>query len=432
MSECRFQLLGLLNECVKMILHGFVDCALVSTALAKCVLKPLADSLAAERSAITSHQHSQHKLHKMTETSYKTPIGIIEPLLRNMEEMATGMAKDKIDWAPREIPLERRLQTAAALIWVGLLPMLTIGLNILCLLWKPVRLFYFMYFAYVFFDPRPEHGGAPSRWFRGLKVWRLFADYFPSELKKTAELDTSGPILMGKSIHEELNFVGFHPHGVIGVGSFTNFTTNIHLDETFPGIDLRICTLHQSFKIPFFHDFLLNLGLISVNKKSIQYWLRSKPGAAVMIVVGGAEEAFYAIPDTTTLVLAKRFGFVKIALEEGASLVPVFCFGETNLYHKGEDGPWRKRISNFTKKTMGFTAPNFIGRGIFQYSFGVLPMRRKLTAVVGEPIKCPKTANPSEELIKEYHEMYVENLRKVYDTHKDALAPKRRGTMVLM
>jgi len=151
-----------------------------------------------------------------------------------------------------------------------------------------------------------------------------------------------------------------------------------------------------------------------------------------MIVVGGAEEAFHAIPNTTTLVLAKRFGFVKIALEEGASLVPVFCFGENDLYNKGEDGPWRKRISAFTKKTMGFTSPNFIGRGVFQYSFGFLPMRRKLSAVVGKPIKCPKTLNPSEELVKEYHEMYVEGLRDIYDSHKAKLAPGRRATLVVM
>jgi len=142
---------------------------------------------------------------KLSEQATRTPIGFIEPLLRRGEELATGFAtKEKIEWAPRQIPWERRLQTAAAIVWVGLLPLLTIGLNIICVLWRPLRIPYLLYCAYVVFDTRPENGGAPSQWFRGLGLWRSFADYFPSELVKTAEIDTSGPVLFGTSLRNLL------------------------------------------------------------------------------------------------------------------------------------------------------------------------------------------------------------------------------------
>ena len=51
-----------------------------------------------------------------------------------------------------------------------------------------------------------------------------------------------------------------------------------------------------------------------------------------MIVVGGAAESLYAFPGTFDLVLKRRFGFVKLALTNGSSLVPVASFGENELY----------------------------------------------------------------------------------------------------
>ena len=46
------------------------------------------------------------------------------------------------------------------------------------------------------------------------------------------------------------------------------------------------------------------------------------------MIVGGAAESLEAFPGQYRLVLRKRKGFIRIALETGASLVPVFSFGE--------------------------------------------------------------------------------------------------------
>ncbi len=45
---------------------------------------------------------------------------------------------------------------------------------------------------------------------------------------------------------------------------------------------------------------------------------------------GGATEALYASPGRNTVVLKKRLGFVKLAIQKGAYLVPVYAFGENN------------------------------------------------------------------------------------------------------
>lgn len=72
-------------------------------------------------------------------------------------------------------------------------------------------------------------------------------------------------------------------------------------------------------------------GICSVSRKSCTNILSQGPGNAITIVVGGAAEALYAHPGTNDLTLKKRFGFIKVAIREGASLVPVFSFGENDV-----------------------------------------------------------------------------------------------------
>ena len=52
-----------------------------------------------------------------------------------------------------------------------------------------------------------------------------------------------------------------------------------------------------------------------------------------MLAIGGASESLYAAPGTYDLVLGSRKGFVRIALQTGASLVPVLNFGENELFN---------------------------------------------------------------------------------------------------
>lgn len=55
------------------------------------------------------------------------------------------------------------------------------------------------------------------------------------------------------------------------------------------------------------------------------------PGNAITIVVGGAAESLAAVPGTADLTLKRRMGFLRLALTQGADLVPVFSFGENDV-----------------------------------------------------------------------------------------------------
>jgi 2-acylglycerol O-acyltransferase 2 len=128
------------------------------------------------------------------------------------------------------------------------------------------------------------------------------------------------------------------------------------------------------------------------------------------------------------LTLEKRKGFVKVALTNGADLVPVISFGENDLFyqvHNSEGTAVRKWQLWFLKK-FGFAPCLPYARGIFQYDLGMLPNRRKLTTIVGTPIPVEKVDHPSQEDIDTYHAKYVEALLALYEKYKDKYDTDRK------
>ncbi|XP_007441137.1 2-acylglycerol O-acyltransferase 2-B-like [Python bivittatus] len=257
----------------------------------------------------------------------------------------------------------------------------------------------------------PCRGGRRSAWVRGWGVWRCFRDYFPITLVKTSELDPSRNYLFG-----------FHPHGVLVAGAFGNFCTEATgFSQLFPGLTPHLLMLPFWFKVPFFRDYIMSGGLVSSEKASVSYLLgREGGGQVAVIAVGGPPESLDARPGALTLQLRSRKGFIKMALQHGASLVPVFSFGENELFNQvsNPQGSFIRTLQERLQKIMGLALPLFHARGVFQYNFGLLPFRRPIYTVVGAPILVPRTPHPSPEAIDELHEMYLEKLTRLFEEHK--------------
>ncbi|RLV93851.1 Diacylglycerol O-acyltransferase 1 [Spathaspora sp. JA1] len=187
-----------------------------------------------------------------------------------------------------------------------------------------------------------------------------------------------------------------------------------------------------------------------------------------------AETSQLDTPETTVpkrevrLILNKRKGFVKLAIELGnVSLVPTFAFGEADIYHLivPEPGSWGYKFQQLVKDIFQFTVPFFSARGVFIYDFGLLPYRNPINICFGRPIYVPPNAlqdyikeHPEEhpevqteskeplksnknkhilgklfpkypgssirtkmpqELLDHYHKLYVEELRRVFEENKD-------------
>ena len=80
-----------------------------------------------------------------------------------------------------------------------------------------------------------------------------------------------------------------------------------------------------------------------------------------------------------------------------------------------------RSIQDSLQKKMGFAIPLFRGRGIFQYNFGFIPHRHPINVVFGKAINCPKMSYEeiTPEVLNNYHNMYMHELKVVYDKYKE-------------
>uniref|UniRef100_A0A8C6CUF2 Acyltransferase n=1 Tax=Moschus moschiferus TaxID=68415 RepID=A0A8C6CUF2_MOSMO len=319
-----------------------------------------------------------------------------------------------VTWLNRS-KVEKQLQIISVLQWVLSFLVLGVACSVILMytFCTDCWLIAVLYFTWLAFDwNTPKKGGRRSQWVRNWAVWRYFRDYFPIQLVKTHNLLTSRNYIFG-----------YHPHGIMGLGAFCNFSTEAtEVSKKFPGIRPYLATLAGNFRMPVLREYLMSGGICPVNRDTIDYLLsKNGSGNAIIIVVGGAAESLSSMPGKNAVTLRNRKGFVKLALRHGADLVPIYSFGENEVYKQVifEEGSWGRWVQKKFQKYIGFAPCIFHGRGLFSSdTWGLVPYSKPITTVVGEPITIPKLEHPTQQDIDLYHAMYMEALVKLFDQHK--------------
>uniref|UniRef100_A0A7S2R9X6 Acyltransferase n=1 Tax=Mucochytrium quahogii TaxID=96639 RepID=A0A7S2R9X6_9STRA len=333
----------------------------------------------------------------------------------------------------KEVSTEKKKESVVIIMFVTLFP-----LTVVAYFWTFVYLFFpltsipmLVYLLFIkFWDTRPEDGSAVPR-ARYWGIWRHFANYFPVRVIKTADLDP-----------ERKYVFCYHPHGIIGIGAWGGFGSDAcGFSRKFPGIDLRLLTLELNFWTPFIRELLISMGVCSASKKSCNQILARGSGSAIMLVVGGAAESLDTEPGTYRLTLQRK-GFVRVALDAGAELVPVLGFGENDVFSTAYYPPEssQRKFQEFIRRKLGFATPVFWGRSIVTGNWGLLPHRKPVIVVVGKPITLPKlpdhlkgaalsTTPEGRAMVDKYHDIYVKSLRELWDNFKNRLAMDRQGSL---
>ncbi|KAF2903888.1 hypothetical protein ILUMI_02283 [Ignelater luminosus] len=326
--------------------------------------------------------------------------------------------KETIKFAPINTPLRRRLQTLATgtaflvMTCGGLIGSIFILYLILYTHHWPEALFY-LYWIWVLDKDTCETGGRPIEWVRDWVWWKYVKEYFPTRLERVpwAEFNPRKNYLLC-----------CFPHGILPMGVFTSFGASANgFQEWFPGHVPYVLTLKLNFFLPLLRDLAMALGMCSASAQSLNILLGDPAGGkAVALIVGGAEEAYYCRPGQYRIVLKKRKGFIKMALRHGSPLVPVFSFGEVDVFDQLDNpkGSVVRTIQDWLKKVTGVAPIVPVGRGFLQYTFGFVPFRTPVATIIGKPIEVEKTPYPTQEQIEDLHARFTKGLIELFEEQK--------------
>lgn len=226
------------------------------------------------------------------------------------------------------------------------------------------------YLIWIFWidNETPENGGRPVEWVKNWKWGFYVKEYFSLRLIKSEE----------HRLDPKRNYLFCcYPHGFLATSTFVTFGTNaVGIEKIYPDHRHYAASLGILFFLPFYRELLMSYSVIPATKKSLRYFLGCPTGGNIVgLAVGGAEEMLYCKSQNYKIILKKRKGFVKLALENGSPLVPVLAFGETELYEQIQH-PLLFKLQTWMvdKFTMAVVFP----LGLFNT---IIPKRKPLTVI---------------------------------------------------
>ena len=256
-----------------------------------------------------------------------------------------------------------------------------------------------VYASWIAFDKSPFKDGRYSVAIRNLQVFRTFAKYFPSK------------VVCDTPLEDKQYLFSYSPHGIIGTGSFCTLGTNANNFAQHYKRPLRVVTIDFNFYMPFFRDLFILMGYLSCSKKTMDYNL--KRGQSLVVVLGGASEVAFFDKYNYNVIVDKRFGFFKLALENGVDIVPVFTFGENDIHTViPVTNKYLLEIQQFIKNSFGFLMIPFHG------VFALLPHREPLTTIIGQPISVKLVKKPTVEQVNALQELYKIELKRIFDKYQ--------------
>jgi acyl-CoA synthetase (AMP-forming)/AMP-acid ligase II/acyl carrier protein len=209
-------------------------------------------------------------------------------------------------------------------------------------------------------------------------------------------------------------FQKYFSHRIILESKLETYASTIAVYVFVPHGFFAIPTILQSL----IHEFLTGRKLVYLESSSMSslrpvlQWTRSAyvtasestlegllgTGRCVAIAPGGTGEMFVTSHAHAHVVARERNAFVAAALRSGTAIVPCFCFGSALTVHPVSPGSFASTLARLCS---------------------ALPVRTPLLTVLGSPIPCPKTDNPSLEIINDYSEKYLRELRRIYECYKN-------------
>lgn len=207
------------------------------------------------------------------------------------------------------------------------------------------------------------------------------------------------------------------PHDVMPVGLFC-FSDFLGFNKGHKNV---ACMSGACFLMPFMRHIYTWAAAESVSKKNVKKLMDQ--GVSPTICPGGVQEVTMMKPGPKgkkecILYLKSRQGTIRLAMEYGRPICPVFVFGQR--------GTWsfqilQSKLAQWVGRKIGFAPMVFYGIGGIPFA---IPKPCPLTVVFGKLVKIPKTS-PGEDgkfdqkTVDSHHQQVLDGFMEVFESYKD-------------
>lgn len=183
--------------------------------------------------------------------------------------------------------------------------------------------------------------------------------------------------------------IGCSPHGIHGFGTGVLMEPGSEFFKRFPFMEGKLVGLAAKvlFFVPLVREIFLSTGWRDASRWVAERAMRE--GNSLYILVGGEAEALLSAPGRDDAIVAgkRRRGFIRLALESGAELVPMYTFHNTSTYCTSTS--LLAGFRNWLSRRFQVCLPIFWGRW-----FLPLPFNVQLTVAFGAPLPLPEAHRP--------------------------------------
>jgi hypothetical protein len=152
--------------------------------------------------------------------------------------------------------------------------------------------------------------------------------------------------------------------------------------------------------------------LVDASKRQLVKVLKrpfGRPDSSVVVYIGGMAELFLSHHNVEHLYIKKRKGFIKLAMQTGADVIPLYFFGNTSTLDIV-----RNRFLQEMSRRLGISITLMWGR------WGLpIPLPRKVLCIRGRPLGLPQKAEPTQEDIDKFHDLYCKQVQDIYEKYRE-------------
>lgn len=289
-----------------------------------------------------------------------------------------------------------------------------------------------------------------SPWHKFRKWFQLFYHLFDFHHNLTPKVRE---IAMREN---HLGIVAMHPHAIIPLHAFLYAG---FCDQFIPELYGVGTTTDGALRLPVLRHILQYLSVGSAHKQSILYAMQELD-KNLFILPGGVAEIFLSHrrrcctqpqdqeqSQHVQTIKARRYGLMKLALETGAIIHPVYVFGATDIFDQLTPIPkndhQQQQHHHHRNNSIGHIMESISRRikgGLTLYwgkYYLPIPHTPRLTMVMGDPIypsllphtqddddssnkkrTCPRIEHPTSEQIDELMSRYVDALERLFEQYK--------------